>query len=266
MAGRIRSPVPESYWHSHLACLHGCLRHVGVRSTPGWLFGVTGQAFAVADASRASDIAPSAGAITALVAKVGGRVEVILSSLMSAPSTDDRAATLTAIQAAMSAGHACYGRDVAFGGCHCIVACDAGGYHYVETSEGAARRGWTDLSGPTWVAVVSRCSPADDVDAIRSGLQAALAGTELLADAVEGWLDTGAPRRIGDVQERREYAVEFMWEAKERLLGQHAGLFNVAAEEVDRVARALRTLRAGSIRPARERSLPTISALTRRER
>jgi hypothetical protein len=228
-----------------------------VRSTPGWLFGVTGQAFAVADASNA---APSAGAITALVANVGGRVEVILSSLMSAPSTHDRTATLTAIQAAMSAGHACYGRDVAREGYHCIVACDVGGYHYVENSEGAARRGWTDLSGPTWVASVARRLPAEDVDAIRGGIQVALAGAETVAEAVEGWLDASAPgrapRRIGDVQERREYAMEFMWEAKERLRGRHAALFNAAAEEVDQVARALGTVRAG-FDPTCVRTLPT---------
>ena len=36
---------PESYRVSHLACIHGCLRYLGVRVTPGWLFGATGHGF-----------------------------------------------------------------------------------------------------------------------------------------------------------------------------------------------------------------------------
>jgi hypothetical protein len=40
-------------------------------------------------------------------------------------------------------------------------------------------------------------------------------------------------------QECRRHAVEFLWEAKERLRGRLAPLFNAAAEDYDRVARAL---------------------------
>lgn len=32
-------------WVNHLGCLKGCLDHIGVEASDGWLYGVTGHAF-----------------------------------------------------------------------------------------------------------------------------------------------------------------------------------------------------------------------------
>lgn len=235
-----RLPTSESYLHSGLACLHGCLRHIGVRVTPGWLFGVTGEAFLLPP--PASSGVGVTGTAAPLVANVGAEIE-----LVTAPH---------AVRAAIDAGAACFGLGP--GGCHWVTGQDDEGY--VCVGEGGA-----DLPRAP-VAVVRRTTPPDDVSAIRSGIQFALGRVD--SGALEAWattLEANAAQRlaIGPAHERRAYAVEFMWEAKERLRGRLAPLFNDAAEEYDRVARALRVASAVSGSPDAANVSQTAQALRR---
>jgi hypothetical protein len=188
------------------------------------------------------------------VEAAGARVDVVHSPHI-AQGPDTRLATLDAIRASMAAGRACYAFDAVAAEFHCIVECLEDACRYVGRGRhGGETAGVCDLAGPCWVATVTRRPPHSDVDAIRVGVGAAFdhdgapsvgpdslaALAESFAAALEsGGVPSSIVERVAEAEERRGYAVEFMWEAKERLRGRHAPLFNTAAEQYDRVARRL---------------------------
>ena len=268
-------PMPRNYRHRHLACLHGCLRHVGVGVTPGWLFGVTGHAFLAVDVSAdAHDPAPVARA----AAPLGARVEIILRGGVTPPEATC-ASTLSPILDAMAGGVARYAYDAVAGDYFCVTDTVCG-----EGRDIGEARDTTAPAGPKvmtrgWVASVASAAAGADIDAIRAGLRCAVGDDLSTASALTAAMaeppstssaairpDGVLAERIADVTERRAYAVEFLWEAKERLRGQQAALFNAAAEEYDRVARLLAAARAGLARqPHRdgrsEREAPEVRGL-----
>jgi len=225
------------------------LRQVGVRVTPGWLFGVTGEAFL---AGLSADDAPGPACIENAAAALGARVD-ILTTAPDSPPPETRVATLSAIRAAMASGAACYAFDAASSEFRCMVDCGQGRYQYVGRGRhGGAAEGACDLAGPGWVAVVNPAPPCSDLDAIRGGVRVgvehgdrslASVAKARLAGLDEGSVPSDIVALVAGTEERYGYAVEFTWEAKERLRGQHAPLFNEAAEEYDRAARALRAAR-----------------------
>ncbi len=238
MSPQARTLIPETYLHSQLACLHGCLRFVGVRVTPGWLFGITGQAFLpparLGVGVRGSSARPREP-FALLGRNLGAEME-----LLAEPG---------AVRAAINAGAACYG--VGPRGFFCLTG--YGDQDNTRVDRGGrwdARARNDDTPQPLVVAVRQAAAP-DDPSAIGAGIRFALsviedqAAAELRsrarpASALEptDWR-LGVGRALGIVQECRGYAVEFMWEAKERLRGRLAPLFNDAAEQYDRAARAL---------------------------
>jgi hypothetical protein len=253
---------PESYRVSHLACIHGCLRYLGVRVTPGWLFGATGHGFLL---NVQPDVCVSGPTVynwewlMRLVANVGGDVAFVKASATDADFPARREEAWRHARAAIDVGNPCYAWQLAEPEFHIITGYDDVGYHYAGPHRGP--RAWDDLGGPPTqmlcVASVARVGASDDVSAIRGGLDLALThireGMEgdrpwSGPDALTAWADALDAGPASDIavaynaavwQECRRHAVEFLWEAKERLRGRLAPLFNAAAEDYDRVARAL---------------------------
>jgi hypothetical protein len=254
---------PESHRVSHLACLHGCLRYLNVRITPGWLFGVTGHAFLLNVQPSVCVSGPSVYNwewLMRLVGHVGGDVTFVKAGAGDDDFVRHRERAWRHARAAIDAGNPCYGWQMDGPEFHVIAGYDDVGYRYVDAENPRGRTAWDVVGGPPTgmlcVASVARGDASDDVGAIRGGLELALTHTRegmegdrpwSGADALAEWadaMDTGRASASGVAynaavwEECRRYAVEFMWEAKERLRGRLAPVFNAAAEEYDRVARA----------------------------
>lgn len=250
--------------------IKGCLEFLGVDMSAGWLAGGTGNAFLIAMGGRAGicdvyyalDPAPDREAQVRLGRNVGYELAYNLAGPEDPELADTRAKAVSEVRHAIDSGLPCYGwygRDY-----HTICGYDEAGEFYFapgETWGGGepwVAAGWEDMGTVMEFYLVRPGQPADDRTTVREGIEYAIeyahrdttGGDSHGLQAFDNWIETMEAKETGVMQRHapawsglRDLAVDFLAEAKQRLGGDAADLFDEAREPYQVVAENLRPLR-----------------------
>ncbi len=266
-------------WVSHIGCIKGCLDYLGLDVSTAWLFGATGHAFLLNICEGVDLSGPTALNLERLLA-LGKNIGYATGQVSGARSDADyrevqqRAWERT--RWAIDRGLPCYAwnLDPRFPEFYVIYGYDTGdegeiaGYCFSGpgSDAGAGPVPWQGLGDDPigWLAVqwLEPGQPADDVKTVKDafafalahaegaerwvypGFRSGLAGYDLWIQELEAGRASGAGVGLnaGNWSECRNYAVEFLVEAKERLGPAFAGLLEEAIEHYRRVAAHLSAL------------------------
>jgi len=255
-------------WASHVGCIKGCLDYLGVEVSDAWLFGATGHAFVL---NVAGDLCPSGPTDwnTSRFLELGRNVGYVVEGIDEwCPKKDDDLARVQQeawdyVRNCIDEGRPCYGWELVHPDYFVIYGYDEEGY-YVSgpgCDEGAGPTPWQKLGtseiGVVLVSSVQRGEAADARATVRDALAYALdlghsrikwtdgAGGLAGYDAWIKSLEAGRAGRFGlgynaaVWAESRQFAVEFLKEARDRLGGNLGDLFEEAVACYDVVARGL---------------------------
>jgi hypothetical protein len=258
-------------WVSHLGCIEGCLKYLGLSVTPAWLYGATGHAFVINVHEEVCPSGPTAWN-TQRMSELGRNTGYTTGGVSGIRSDEGFAETQRQawdhVRAAIDRALPCYGWELDIPEYYVVFGYDDVGY-YVSGPGCDAVRGpqpWSEL-GDTGIGVLEMYSiepgqPSDDVQAVKEALsfalehatspekwifpeyRAGLAGYDLWIRALEGGTADGFGMAYNAAvwSECRGYAVLFLQEAQERL-GQQAGdLFDEAIQHYGVVHDNLRTV------------------------
>jgi RNA polymerase sigma-70 factor (ECF subfamily) len=245
----------QQRWISHLGCIKGCLEHLGIDMSWGWLYGGSGHAFLL---SIHKELCPSGptmwdwGRLWALAKNLGVEVDGPCISrhceAAAFPKTQEQAWGM--VRAAIDEGRPCFGWELALPEFYTIHGYDEVGYYF--SGPGAEPEGgpkpWRE-AGASEIGLLAlltvrpgRPAPPEQIvgEALRFAVEfagqetpepdavehrAGLAGYEAWAEALE----SGVAGRFGlglnaaCWAECRREAVNFLREAKTALLGRAAG-------------------------------------------
>ncbi len=245
-------------WVSHLGCLKGCLDFLGVDISWPWLYGGTGHAFVINIHRVVCPSGPTAwnyGPLLELCENIGCTVASVFASRTAVPELGPaQKSAWEFVRGSLDADVPCYGWELDVPEFYVIYGYDDVGYHYSGPGceEGEGPRPWQELGsseiGVLEVHSVHPCEPARDEDVVKDALSFALIHAENPPELVfpaycsgpaafDAWaeaLETGCAMRFGQGYnafvwaECRGEAVGFLNEAKERLGGKAADLFDEA--------------------------------------
>jgi hypothetical protein len=241
----------QPHWVSHLGCLEGCARYLGLDITPGWLYGGTGHAFIINMHEVVCPSGPTAWVTRSMLA-LGHNLGYVPESYFATADFDDmesaRQQAWKVIRRALDNGYPCYGWELVIPEYYVIYGYDADGYYCRGPlhEDGYGPVPWQDL-GRSDIGLIEMVQvregeatvPEQVVsEAITFALQhaqspskwilpryrAGLEGFDLWIEAVE----TGRAMRNGMAynaavwDECREMAVAFLQEAAQRMDGSLA--------------------------------------------
>ena len=258
-------------WVSHLGCVKGCLDYLGMDVSDGWLYGATGHAFIINVHDVVCPSGPTAWN-TEMLRKLGRNVGYESRGLSAERGDADfeqkRKLIWENTKLALDNGLPTYGWELAIPEYYVIYGYDDVGYYYSGPGccDGAGPKPWEEL-GASDIGVLEMYSilkgeAADDRTTVKEALafalafaespgkwvwpkyKAGLAGFDKWAKALEDGTahGLGAPYNAAVWHECREFAVEFLKEAKERLGGpvgpfdEAIGQYEVVAEDLKKVA------------------------------
>jgi len=249
---------------SHMGCLEGCVRRLGIQMSPGWLYGGTGHAFFI---NVDEDLCPSGPhswpyfhVVPKLGKNLGLQVDVHATHKSHKDFAERQEAIWGAVRGAIDRGFPCYGWHYEF-----IVIAGYDETAYLLSGPMDAPRGWREFgasSAPGFVeiAVVRRREAAQD----RTVAKDALTFATQLAKSREGRADWGGFAAYdkwvkglesgGEISsdgsgyhaaiwaECRGFAVEFLQEAGRRLGDGGGELFERAAGHYAQVRDSLQAV------------------------
>ncbi|MGA9351331.1 MAG: hypothetical protein WBW48_21340 [Anaerolineae bacterium] len=258
-------------WVSHLGCIKGCLDYLNLDGSDAWLFGSTGHAFVINVHEVVCPSGPTAWNMEMLF-KLGKNIGYEIDSVFGMKSADGFAEKQKLVwehvKAAIDQGLPCYGWELDIAEYYVVYGYDDNGYYFSGPGcdEGKGPKPWQEL-GDTEIGVLEMYSlkpgqAADDVQTVKEALtfalehatspakwifpkyKAGLAGYDTWIRALEsGTADGfGVAYNAAVWQECRGYAVLFLQEAKERLDGQAAALFDEALDQYQVVSENLQTV------------------------
>jgi hypothetical protein len=233
-------------WVSHLGCLEGCARYLGLEITPGWLYGGTGHAFIINIHELVCPSGPTAwvtGRMSVLGRNLGYVPESCYATADSGDKDKARLRAWNTIRRAIDDDCPCYGWELIIPEYYVIYGYDEDGYYcrgpLHEAGYGPVR--WQDL-GRSAIGVIEMVHvqegeatvPEQVVsEAITFALQhgqnpakwilphyrAGLEGFDLWIEAVEEGraLQNGMAYNAAVWAECREMAVAFLQEAAQRM-------------------------------------------------
>ncbi|UCD49369.1 MAG: hypothetical protein JSW27_17780 [Phycisphaerales bacterium] len=258
-------------WASHVGCIKGCLNYLGVEVSDAWLFGATGHAFVI---NISDGLCPSGPTDwnTDRFLELGRNIGYEVKGIDEwCPRKDDN---LTQIQQeawdyvrnCIDEGTPCYGWELVHPDYFVIYGYDETGY-YVSgpgCDEGAGPIPWQKLGtseiGVVLVAGVRPAEPADARRTVRGALTYALDlghNRRKWTDRAGGlagydlWIETMEAGKAGRFglgynaavwAESRQFAVEFLREARQRLESDLHSLFDRAIAQYEVIARNLKTI------------------------
>jgi len=257
-------------WVSHLGCVKGCLDYLGLNVSDAWLFGATGHAFIINVHDVVCPSGPTAWN-TEMLRKLGKNVGYASPGLSASRDDADfeqkRKLIWENAKLALDNGLPTYGWELAIPEYYVVCGYDDVGYYYSgPLCDGVAGpKPWEEL-GASDVGVLEMYSilqgePADDRTTVKEALAFALAFAQSPAEwvfpkykaGIAGFvkwikaLEDGTAHGLGAAynaavwQECREFAVEFLKEAKERL-GGPVGPFDEAIAHYEVVAEKLKVV------------------------
>jgi hypothetical protein len=238
-------------WVTHLGCILGCAEFLGSDVSAPWLFGITGHGFIMNIHQELCPSGPTAWrceTVPELCRNAGLQIERVSSHTSRPDFAEKQTQAWDAVREAIDGGYPCYGWELADPEFYVIYGYDDVGYYFCGplVEEGDGPKPWQELAdtGIGWleVGVVSLCDPASDADAVRQGLEFALAFADpaTKADyssyatglaAYDLWisaLGNGKADGFGTAynaevwSECRRMAVAFLKEARQRLGAKYA--------------------------------------------
>jgi hypothetical protein len=258
-------------WVSHLGCIKGCLDYLGLGVSDAWLFGATGHAFVINVHEVVCPSGPTAWN-TEMLFKLGKNIGYEIDGVFGMKSADDFAEKQKLawehVRAAIDQGLPCYGWELDIPEYYVVHGYDDAGYYFAGPclDEGRGPKSWQEL-GDTEIGVIEMYSvksgqAADDIQTVKEALTFALEHASSPAkwifpkykaglDGYDTWiraLESGMADEHGMAYnaavwcECRGYAVLFLQEAKERLDGQAAALFDQALDRYQVVQANLATV------------------------
>jgi hypothetical protein len=249
---------------THMGCLEGCVSHLGLDISPGWLFGATGHAFFMNVSDDFCPAGPHSWGYFDVIPRLGANVGIEFDVMMALPWEDGdgfpakHEAIWRAVRDAIDAGRPCYGWHYEFA---VIAGYDDSGYLLsgpikaprVHPLGHQLFHSWRDFGatagpGSVEIASIGPGQPADDIATVRDALafatQDAQNGEGSGVEGYDAWIRGLSPTEdetdIGDRyhvayhaaiwSECRAFAHAFLDEARARLGGKHAPILARAAE------------------------------------
>lgn len=244
-------------WVSHLGCVKGCLNYLGLEMSKGWLYGGTGHAFVINMHQEVCPSGPTAWVtkrVMELGSNLGYRVDGVSGSKREQDLADLQQRAWAFTRQAIDQGLPCYGWELAIPEFYVVYGYDDAGYYYAGPGckEGQGPKAWGELgdTGIGWIEQysVSRGEAAGDATVVRQALAFALAHAQNPGDMIlpgykaglagfDAWIASvkaGSASHMGLSynaavwEECRRFGVEFLKEARGRLDGELAPLFDEA--------------------------------------
>jgi len=258
---------------SHMGCLEGCVRHLGLGISPAWLYGGTGHAFFI---NVDEDLCPSGphswpyfDVVPRLVRNLGVETEVLTAFPWDEKHDFDarREEVWHSVRSAIDAGVPCYGWHYEF---IVIRGYDDGGY-ILSGPIGApgvqAPRAWREFGasagpGSVEMALVRPGQPASDQTVVSEALSFAVENARSREGrtewgglaAYDKWArglasgatisSDGAGMHAAMWAECRAFAVEFLRQARKRLTGRADSALDRTIESYAQVRDSLREVAA----------------------
>ena len=173
---------PKPAWITHMGSLIGCAEYLKIDASPGWIWGVSGHAFALNIHETLCPSGPTAWAAEKcdqLAADAGLKVESLSAFKLDKDVADRRKEIWDRTRAAIDAGKPCFGWELDIPEWYVITGYDADGRYRFAGPTGSGSLHYSKLGdtgiGVACVAIVSAGEPADDRRAVREALQFALA-------------------------------------------------------------------------------------------
>jgi hypothetical protein len=252
-------------WVSHLGCVKGCLNYLGLDVSDAWLFGATGHAFIINVHDVVCPSGPTAWN-TEMLRTLGKNVGYDTCGMSARRGDSDfeekRKAIWENTKLALDNGLPTYGWELDVPEYYVVYGYDDVGYYYSGPGccDGAGPKPWREL-GETDIGVLEMYSlvageAADDRTTVREALAFALAFADSPAKWVfpkykaglagfDNWIKAleknvahghGAAYNAAVWHECRQFAVEFLKEAKERLGDARAAIIDEAISHYEVVA------------------------------
>ena len=240
-------------WVSHLGCLKGCLDYLGLEISDAWLYGGTGHAFII---NMATDICPSGPTawktemLFELSNNLGYEFDAVFGWKSDQGFYDLQKRAWEFSKEVIDHDQPAYGWELDVPEFYVIYGYDDSNYIYRHFDNAKGFKPWQEL-GDTGIGLIELYSvkptqALEDWIIVKSAFQSVLkhAGNpedwilENYASGVKGFdiwikaLESGTADRFGmgyntEVwAECRKYAVEFLHEAKTRLVGKADTLFD----------------------------------------
>ena len=263
-------------WVSYLGCVKGCLDYLGLDISDAWLFGATGHAFVI---NVHKEICPSGPTAwnTEMLFKLGKNIGYEIDGVFGMKSANDadgfakkQKQAWEHVKRAIGQGVPCMGWELDIPEFYVIYGYkDGGGYFFSGPGcdEGKGPKPWQELGdteiGCIEVSSIKPGQAADDAQSVKEALTFALehatspekwifpdykAGLAGYGNWIRALEDSSTDGGIGMAynaavwSECRGYAVGFLREAKERLGGQAATLFDEAIGQYQVIAKHLETV------------------------
>jgi hypothetical protein len=251
-------------WVSHLGCVKGCLDHLGLGISDGWLYGGTGHAFVLNIHERVCPSGPTAWR-TEVLYKLGRNLGYRIEGVHGCPEPDAlegvQRLAWDFVRRAIDQGRPCFGWELAVPEYYGIHGYDETGYYYSGPGCNAGGpKPWREM-GRSEIRIVEVCSvepgePAVDTEVVRAALRFAIGYAEepgkwtfpRYTGGPEGYatwiraIRAGTALQIGMAYnaavwaECRKHAAGFLREAGGRLEGNAGRVLQESAERYETVA------------------------------
>jgi len=255
-------------WISYIRCIKGCLNYLKIDVSTAWLFGATGHAFIINICEGIGISGPTALNYSEMFFKLGENIGYKTNIVSSFKSDGDFAEkqklAWEKTKQAIDQGLPCYGwnLDTRFPEFYVVYGYDNVGYYFSGpgSDPGAGPKPWQELGNDAigWLAMhwLEPGTPADDVTTVKeafefvlehaknpekwvfSGYRSGLAGFDLWIHELEAGRANGPGVGMNAAcwSECRNYAVEFLREARDRIGGGLDNLFGEAISYYEVVA------------------------------
>lgn len=273
MAKQLKNLRWQPRWVSYFGCVKGCLDYLGVNISDAWLYGVTGHAFIINMHEVVCPSGPTAWGAGDLTLMQGRRVGYVLDGVTGLKAKADFAEkqklAWDKTRQAIDEGLPCYGWELDIPEFYVVYGYDDQGYHFSgpRCESGKGPKPWQELGNTEigWLemASIKPCAVMEDNMAVKEAFEfvldfaqsptkwvrppykAGIAGfdnwiTALKINEADGF---GMAYNAAVWSECRTFGVAFLKEAKDRLDGSVASLFEkalghyqVVAENLNQVA------------------------------
>ena len=265
----------ERLWISHIGCIKGCLNYLKIDVSTAWLFGATGHAFVInicggIDVSGPTALNPEM--FFKLGENIGYRTNTVSAFKSDGDFAEKQRLAWEKAKQSIDQGLPCYGwnLDTRFPEFYVVYGYDDVGYYFSGPGSGAGAgpKTWQELGndriGSLEMHWLEPGTPADDAATVKEafefvlehaknpekwvfsgyGYKSGLAGFDLWIHELETGRANGpgVGLNAGNWSECRNYAVEFLKEAKGKLGKQLSSLFDEAISHYEVVAANLSAL------------------------
>jgi hypothetical protein len=260
-------------WVSHLGCVKGCLDYLKIPVSDAWLFGATGHAFIINIHEVVCPSGPTAWnseMLFKLANNIGYKVEGVVGFKSDPAFAEKQKLAWETVRQAIDNSLPCFGWELNLPEYYVVPGYDDTGYFFSGAGgdTGTGQKPWQEL-GATKIGVlemyrVEPGSAAADRTTVKEALTFALEHSRSPSNwlfpkykagiaGFDTWiaaLETGKADGFGMAynaavwSECRELAVDFLKEAKDRIGGTVATLFDTAIEPYGVVAENLKKITA----------------------